>query len=86
MVTMILMMRVKTALCGGKVHRRWRCYGYVIVRCQLGFTLHHKNVTERTVTYFRSAIVLIVGVLVVMAAVMSISVCAGHLVKIRLFL
>ncbi|CAB0822286.1 hypothetical protein FRC0290_01513 [Corynebacterium diphtheriae] len=86
MVTMILMMRAKTALCGGKVHRRWRCYGYVIVRCQLGFALHYKNVTERTVTYFRLAIVLIVGVLVAMVAVMSISVCAGHLVKIRLFL
>ncbi|CAB0515037.1 hypothetical protein FRC0306_01513 [Corynebacterium diphtheriae] len=86
MMTMILMMRVKTALCGGKVHRRWRCYGYVIVRCKLGFALHYKNVTERTVTYFRSAIVLIVGVLVAMVAVMSISVYAGHLVKIPLFL
>ncbi|CAB0729894.1 hypothetical protein FRC0088_01539 [Corynebacterium diphtheriae] len=86
MMTMILMVRVKTALCGGKVHRRWRCYGYVIVRCKLGFALHYKNVTERTVTYFRSAIVLIVGVLVAMVAVMSISVYPGHLVKIPLFL
>lgn len=86
MVTMILMVRVKTALCGDKVHRRWRCYGYVIVRCELGFALHYKNVTERTVTYFRLAIVPIVGVSVVMAAVMSISVCAGQLVKIRIFL
>lgn len=86
MMTMILMVRVKTALCGGKVHWRWRCYGYVIVRCELGFALHYKNVTERTVTYFRSVIVPIVGVLVMMVDVMSISVCAGHLVKIRLFL
>ncbi|CAB0612432.1 hypothetical protein FRC0355_01671 [Corynebacterium diphtheriae] len=86
MMTMILMVRVKTALCGSKVHRRWRCYGYVIVRCELGFALHYKNVTERTVTYFRSVIVPIVGGLVMMVAVMSISVCAGQLVKIRLFL
>ncbi|CAB0518303.1 hypothetical protein CIP107539_01798 [Corynebacterium diphtheriae] len=85
-MTMILMVRVKTALCGSKVHRRWRCYGYVIVRCELGFALHYKNVTERTVTYFRSVIVPIVGGLVMMVAVMSISVCAGQLVKIRLFL
>ncbi|STC67224.1 Uncharacterised protein [Corynebacterium diphtheriae] len=86
MVTMILIMRAKTACCGGNVHWRWRCYGYVIVCCELGFALHYKNVTERTVTYFRLAIVLIVGVLVVVVAAMSISVCAGQLVKIRLVL